>query len=814
MTTNGSETSAAAPAAFDTLPEAAVLSAPSAPVDVDKASALLHSLYGIDAELTPLSGERDANFLVSPSSAATLRPAVLKISHPVEDPQVADYQTQALLHLEHHAPDLPVQRLHPTIAGRRSAIAEVDGTSRVVRLFSFVEGMPMPLAPRSRHQQANVARTLARLDRALTSLPPHIATAHRLPWDIQRADSVRSLIGLIDSPHRQSLVTRALDGFEQCAKPQLSALRRQAIHNDFNLFNLLVDPQDTDTITGILDFGDMVEGPTIDDVAVAASYQLDENGDALGAIVAFAAAYHEIHPLEPTELDILLDLIRARLAMVVCISGWRAARNPANASYVLRNNAISWARLVACHSIDNNIARTALRDACPPSRAASCPTNDRASSRMNSNALPSRDLSELLERRTRLLGPAYRLFYDHPLHLVRGEGVWLHAADGKRYLDAYNNVACVGHAHPHVVEAISRQAGTLNTHTRYLHTSVLDYAERLLATMPSALGHAMFTCTGSEANDLALRIARTHTGAQGVIITSNAYHGVTSALAEASPSLGAYVKLGRAVRAVAEPKSCRLSSGQVSTAFADGVRAAIADLNAAGLGVAALLVDTVFSSDGIYTDPPGFLDEAVEAVRESGGVYIADEVQPGFGRTGETFWGYQRHGITPDIVTMGKPMGNGHPVAGLTVRPEVLAAFARECRYFNTFGGNPVSMAAANAVLDVIETERLQANAHDTGKYLQGQLTGLAERHPCISEVRGAGLFVGVELVDAVKTGNRARELATRLVNRLREEEGILISATGPHGDVLKIRPPLVFDRTHADLLTQGIDRALTSIGH
>ena len=421
--------------------------------------------------------------------------------------------------------------------------------------------------------------------------------------------------------------------------------------------------------------------------------------------------------------------------------------------------------------------------------------------------------AELLERRARLLGPAYRLFYERPLRLVRGEGVWLHDADGRRYLDAYNNVACVGHSHPRVTEAIARQAGILNTHTRYLHTGVLDYAERLLATMPAGMGHAMFTCTGSEANDLALRIARTHTGAQGVIITDNAYHGVTAALAEASPSLGAYVKLGHAVRKVPAPRARNLSTQQAGAAFAEGVRAAIADLRASGLGVAALLVDTIFSSDGIYTHPAGFLDQAVAAVHEAGGVYIADEVQPGFGRTGEAFWGCLRHGAAPDIVTLGKPMGNGHPVAGLAVRPDVLAAFARECRYFNTFGGNPVSMAAAAAVLDVLQEENLQANALATGAYLRERLAALQQRHSCIVEVRGAGLFIGMELAVAGEQTAAATQLAAKLVNRLRDEEGILLSATGPHADTLKIRPPLVFAREHADLLADGIARALAALG-
>ncbi|SDP60412.1 4-aminobutyrate aminotransferase [Ralstonia sp. 25mfcol4.1] len=413
----------------------------------------------------------------------------------------------------------------------------------------------------------------------------------------------------------------------------------------------------------------------------------------------------------------------------------------------------------------------------------------------------------LQARRARLLGPAYRLFYEEPLHIVRGDGAWLHDADGRRYLDAYNNVAAVGHCHPHVVDAISRQAAVLNTHTRYLHEAVLDYAERLLATMPPDLGHAMFTCTGSEANDLAMRIARACTGNDGLIVTGFAYHGVTESIAVASPSLGQYITLGRHVRTVPAPDSYHVPPEQIGATFAAGVRAAIDDLRANDMRPAALLVDTVFSSDGIYTDPPGFLRDAVDAVRAAGGLFIADEVQPGLGRTGDAFWGFQRHSLVPDIVTMGKPLGNGHPLAGLAVRPDVLAPFARQCRYFNTFGGNPVSMAAGMAVLDVIEREQLGANVRKVGEHLRTRLRQLAERDARIGDVRGAGLFVGVELVDDTRK-TPATAFAQRVVNTMRRE-GVLLNATGPHVNILKIRPPMVFSEAQADLLTDTLSRAL-----
>jgi 4-aminobutyrate aminotransferase-like enzyme len=407
--------------------------------------------------------------------------------------------------------------------------------------------------------------------------------------------------------------------------------------------------------------------------------------------------------------------------------------------------------------------------------------------------------AELVTRRARLLGPAYRLFYSHPLHIVRAEGVWLHGANGETHLDAYNNVGCVGHCHPLVVEAIARQAATLNTHTRYITDLVLDYAERLLATMPVEIGHVMFTCTGSEANDLALRVAKAATGRTGVVVTENAYHGVTEALARLSPSLG--VALSGEARSVARPDA----SDGTGHAFAGRVQAAIDDLARSGLRPAALLVDTVFSSDGVFPDPAGFLAPAAEAIRAAGGILIADEVQAGFGRTGEAFWGFARHGLVPDIVTMGKPMGNGHPVAAMAARPAVLEAFGRNMRYFNTFGGNPVSCAAGMAVLDVIESEGLVENARGVGNLLKSAIEDMRSRREAISQVRGIGLYLGVEIVDG--EGVPSRDRAAAIVDAMRERR-VLISATGKDGNVLKIRPPLVFQEQHAAILADALDAA------
>ena len=426
------------------------------------------------------------------------------------------------------------------------------------------------------------------------------------------------------------------------------------------------------------------------------------------------------------------------------------------------------------------------------------------------DSLPERERA-LIARRERLLGPAYRLFYADPVHVVRGEGSYLYDPDGNRYLDAYNNVASVGHSRPEVVEAMAKQAAVLNTHTRYLTDGILDFAEAFLAEFPAELSHLMLTCTGSEANDLALRVARVHTGGTGVVIAHNAYHGVTSALAEMSPSLGAAVKLGDHVRVVPAPDSYRIPEADVGAAFARSVEAAIADLAEKGIKPAALLVDTIFSSSGVFTDPAGFLAPAVEAMRKAGGVFIADEVQPGFGRLGTHMWGFARHGLVPDIVTVGKPMGNGHPVAGAVFRPEVIEAFGKSQRYFNTFGGNPVSCAVALAVLRVIKTDRLQENALAVGTEMIQGLRALAGKHDLIGDVRGSGLFIGVEMVRDRKLKTPAAEETARVVNGMRRRR-VLISATGQEGHILKIRPPLVFSSDDAKLFLSTLDEVLAAL--
>ncbi len=401
---------------------------------------------------------------------------------------------------------------------------------------------------------------------------------------------------------------------------------------------------------------------------------------------------------------------------------------------------------------------------------------------------------DLLQRRQKVLGRAYRLFYESPVVPVRALGVEIIEADGSRLLDAYNNVPVVGHCHPRVVEAQCRQAAILNTHTRYLTEDIVRYAEKLLATFDEPLERSMFTCTGSEAIDLALRMARMPGRPQGIVISSHAYHGVTALAASVTPSLGASWQREPWIRTVTFPRE--INDEDRGEAFARIVREAIDDLQRSEFGFSALLLDMALASDGVWLEPEGLLGPASREAQAAGGIVIADEVQAGFCRTGTHFWGHQRQGVTPDLVVMGKSMANGLPVAGIVGTAELVDGFGSQGRYFNTYGGNPVCMAAAEAVLDVIKDECLLDHAGLVGAELQGGLRSVARASGARARVRGSGLFAAIEFADA--KGELDPKACLRALNAYRRA-GILVGQCGPDNTSIKIRPPLPFSRRNVE---------------
>jgi 4-aminobutyrate aminotransferase-like enzyme len=435
---------------------------------------------------------------------------------------------------------------------------------------------------------------------------------------------------------------------------------------------------------------------------------------------------------------------------------------------------------------------------------------------MDSNSFKAKDLDMLdeataaLVKRREVLGSSYRLFYQKPLHFVRGLGTRLFTADGEEYLDAYNNIPSLGHSHPRIAEAVYRQLGLINTHTRYLHEGILDYADDLLSTLPDDIDRVMFLLSGSEANDLAVRIAKASSGGSGIIVTQEAYHGNTDLITRLSPSIGSDQPMAIDMRMVPTPDTYRLGTSDIGSWMAEQVAAQIRDMRRHGIRFAGVLFDSIFSSDGVFPDDAGFLRPVMDLVHAEGGLYIADEVQPGFARTGEAFWGFQRHGIVPDIVTMGKPMANGIACSGVALKSGVLRAFSDSSPYFNTFAGSPVSMAASQATLDVIREEGLQENARLVGREFKEELQSLAKRFPILGDVRGVGLFIGIDIVKPQGT-EPDYETAVRLIEEMREKH-VLLSLCGPAGNVLKIRPPLVFSMTDLDMFMSALLDALLAL--
>lgn len=778
------------------------MTAPAPAVSPAEALAFIHANFGLRGELKPLASERDQNFRLTTDTGERY---VLKISNPAESPDVLDFQAQALLHVAHYAPDLPAPRIVPTRDGQPLARIRTPAGTCMVRLVSWLDGKPVGDVPWTPELRRNLGRMLARLGVALRGYF-HGSAQHPLLWDMRQAAAVARLAAHVGDPAQRALVESVFATHFRRTHARLGALRAQVIHNDCNPDNVLVSATDSEQVSAIIDFGDMVHAPLINDLAVLVAYQVVGSAQPVEAACELVGAYHAESTLAPAEVDTLADLVALRLGMSVCIGTWRGRQHPDNADYILGQHEQYWQALGTWTAFSNDELTAAFRTACGITKS----TETTARGGIEA-------VSRLRERRATLLGPSLRLSYEEPLHIVRGAGAWLYDADGRAYLDAYNNVACVGHSHPAVVAAIAGQARVLNTNTRYLHEHIVTYAARLSDLLPGELSVCYFVCTGSEANDLAWQIARAVTGNDGAIVTSFAYHGNTTAVQQLSPEeLGPGQQEDWVVTTPA-PDCYRGQYGRGRASAAPDAGAsyaallddAIGELERRGRRPAAFFVDTIYTSDGIHIAPSGYLDGAWRRVRAAGGLCIADEVQAGLGRTGEYFWGFEQQGVVPDIVTLGKPMGNGHPLAAVVTTPAIARAFAAGRYYFNTFGGNPVSCAAGLAVLEVLERERLQENARATGRYLGQELEALAARHELIGDVRGSGLFRGVELVRDRNTREPASDAAHAVVNGLRRN-GVLVGRTGLASNVLKIRPPLVFSRDNVTTLVAALDTALT----
>jgi len=749
-----------------------------------EAGVIAENLFGVVGSARAARSERDQTFLIDGQ-----RPAVMKVSNTAEDAARLDMEFLAVRRVALVDPSLPVVQpwLVPGAlsgvedpASYRAVVPGVAG-SHHVRMYDRLPGRAsIHGAELSDDAVRDWGTMAARLGRALRGFS-HPSSTRVMLWDAQHALLLRDLLGAVADPAVRALVGRTLDRYEAVVSPVWPTLRAQVIHGDLCADNVLVG--DAGEVTGIIDFGDMGFSALIADAVSAVESHVAGRAreDILRTVRIALDGYERATPLELIERTIFGELLAARACASVVVPEFRASmdENRYGRTADLRRDAVKLLEHLDDLGFDVVARRLGGREP-----GAGSPVR------------------QLLARRQDVLGPALtNPSYDEPLHLVRGEGVWLFDADDRRYLDAYNNVPVVGHGHPRVSEAIARQSRRLNTNMRYLHDTVLEVADRLIATSDPSLDVVLFVNSGSEANDLAWRIAAAATGRTGGLCTAHAYHGISEATAALSPEAWAGRVQPGHVRTWAPPDGYR-DSDHGAEPFAR----AIGQLVEAGHGPAAAILDGVLTSDGIIDLAPGLARELVHLTHEAGGLWIADEVQGGHGRTG-AMWSYQRLGIAPDIVTLGKPMGNGHPVAAVITRSDIAERFAQTTDFFSTFGGNPVAMAAALAVLDVIDDERILDGARATGDHLRAGLRALQRGAPVIGDVRGMGLATGVEIVQA-GTPTADRPSADRIINELRRR-GVLIGTTGAGGNVLKIRPPLVFQPRHADLLVATLAEVL-----
>ncbi|MCO5315668.1 MAG: aminotransferase class III-fold pyridoxal phosphate-dependent enzyme [Solirubrobacterales bacterium] len=752
-------------------------------------------LFGVGAHAArDLGSERDRTFALDDTDGVPV--AILKVSNPSEDPAVLDMEAAAALHVAAVDPELVVALPHRPISaaetgpdgpGEDPSTLRAPWPDAVGRICQARLYDPLPGASRIEPESLSDAAlgawgdTAARLGQAMRGF--FHPEAHRVMlWDVQHALRSRELLGQIVDRDTRALVGRTLDAFAERAAPAWPRLRAQVLHADLTVDNTITDREGL--ITGIIDFGDMSHTALVTDLASVLDSVVppDESTEMLRRARLVLDGYQRRVPLEEIELEALGVAWAARSAITIAISSWRVAEGLEEADFAERYNESRRRILERLESVGwDELARS-----------------------LGASGTVKDEPVVLATRRAAVFGPAIEpLFYEEPVEVASAAGVWITATDGRRYLDAYNNVPCVGHGHPRVTEAIARQSRTLNTHTRYLHPAAIELAERLAATCPPELDTVLLVNSGSEANDWAWRLAAAATGNRGALCSDHAYHGVTEATAALSPEVWFDSVCPGHVETFPVADSYRKEHLD-----ATGITAAIGRLAEQNLTPAATILDGLVLSDGIEDLDPAYVQNLVRATRGAGGLWIADEVQAGHGRTGEAMWCFERFDVVPDFVTLGKPMGNGHPVAAVITRRDLAEPIAERTSLFSTFGGNPVSAAAALAVLDVIEDERVLARTRQAGDALGEGLTGIATSHPAIGDVRGVGLAWGVELVRDRDTREPDPATAVRLRDEMRRS-GILTGTTGRHGNVLKIRPPLAFTVEHAPIVTSALERAL-----
>ena len=763
---------------------------------------LLAQQYQLSGKLKGLPGYCDQNLLLT---TADNKLYIVKIASSAEPKLELVMQNAAMSHLTEKQCAVP----HAITNQQGESITSITNSQQesfCLRVLTFLPGQFYADANSLSHNPAlwsDLGQFIANIDLALADFQ-HAGAYRYLDWDLAQGYRICMSKKHLLNKQQASIVEKFLSIYQTQTMPVLSQLPQGIIHNDANDYNLLVDNIGAPTkITGLIDFGDMVHSHIINELAITCAYALmgqkSAQEDILSAFKAIVAGYHKVRPLQDVELEVLYSLVCLRLCTTICNSALAIKEQPDN-EYLLVSVQPAWQLLKALSLLSPYPVLCQLRQACQ------LPIDSGKASK------------DIISYRKKHLGRTLSLSYQEPLKMVRGQGAYLFNEQGIPYLDMVNNVCHVGHCHPKVVAAAQEQMAKLNTNTRYLHDNIINYAVKLLATMPEELSVCMLVNSGSEANELAFRLARCYSKGTELLVVDGAYHGNTNACIEASPykfdgpgGEGAQPYVHKVTLPDPYRGEFLGNSPETANAYANSVKDTLAQLESVGKKPSAFICESLQGVAGQIIMPDGYLTNVYQHVRAAGAVCIADEVQVGFGRVGSHMWAFQTQAVVPDIVTLGKPIGNGHPMAAVITTQAIADAFVTGMEYFNTFGGNPVSCAIGIAVLDVIEQEQLQAHALITGQYFQEKLFELQRQFQLIGDVRGRGLFIGVELVEDRVSKQPATDKTSWLVEFFKQHH-ILLSTEGPFYNILKIKPPLAFNQTDVDKFIKVLTLGLTEL--
>ena len=767
----------------------------------EQAESIAAQTFGLFGTASPLAGERDQNFKIE----TALDQYVLKIANPDSRLEVLELENQAI-QIAHSISDFDSPQIVKSVENFRITPFQDAHNLWHIRCLTYVPGTPLAKFPKHTPDLlSEIGRCLGLLDQQLKALNQIHIAKRDIQWDLARApQAIQRALRSNQNREQTDLLSHYYAMHAEIA-PRIDRLDRSVIHNDANDHNVMIaiDPVNDMASIGLIDFGDLVFSTTINDLAICSAYCMLGKSQPIQALKAVVTGYHESRPLNDSELSSLFPLACLRLAQSISLSAEQQRREPTN-EYLSISEKPAWETLQCLTAFPPNDVCQQLWDTC----------QTHTGSHVSKSSLSAEQIKTL---RKRFVAPSLSLSYDKPLKITRGQGQYLYDDSDLTYLDCVNNVCHVGHCHPTVVAAAQEQIAVLNTNTRYLHPNIVRYAERLTQTLPEPLNVCFFVNSGSEANDLALRMAHHFTQQQDLFVIDHAYHGHTAALIDISPykfnGPGGKGK-PETVHVMDLPDTYRgrYRRGR-SDAATEYTQDAILQIKAvaAETGIAGFIAESMLGCGGQIPLPNGYLKGIYDTIREVGGVCIADEVQVGFGRIGTHFWGFERSHVVPDIVTMGKPIGNGHPLAAVVTTPAIAEAFHNGMEYFNTFGGNPVSCGVGMAVLDVIQQEDLQSHALQIGQYLLEKLHHLQTAHPTMGDVRGQGLFLGIEIVKDPNTREPDSTRAKQIVEDMKSQR-ILLSIDGPHQNVIKFKPPMSFDLANADRVVMTLERVLNDL--